>query len=73
MAENTKAIVPHYKWDNGLTLRDWRYVVRVANIDVSNLSDPATGSEHRKIDDSRSASNPKSWHGQAGLLHEPKR
>ncbi|HHK8874971.1 TPA: major capsid protein [Escherichia coli] len=28
----------HYKWDNGLTLRDWRYVVRIANIDVSDLS-----------------------------------
>ncbi|EHP6080509.1 hypothetical protein ABVS80_001141 [Escherichia coli] len=30
----------HYKWDNGLTVRDWRYVVRVANIDVSDLSSP---------------------------------
>jgi hypothetical protein len=28
----------HFKWDAGLTLRDWRYVVRVANIDVSLLS-----------------------------------
>ena len=28
----------HYKWDNGLTLRDWRYVVRIANIDVSDLT-----------------------------------
>lgn len=27
----------HYKWDNGLALRDWRYVVRIANIDVSDL------------------------------------
>lgn len=27
----------HYKWDLGLTLRDWRYVVRIANIDVSAL------------------------------------
>ncbi len=27
----------HYKWDCGLTVRDWRYVVRVANIDVSAL------------------------------------
>jgi hypothetical protein len=31
----------HYKWKIGLTVRDWRYVVRVANIDVSDL---ATGS-----------------------------
>lgn len=27
----------HFKWDCGLTVRDWRYVVRIANIDVSNL------------------------------------
>ncbi|MBF8177812.1 major capsid protein [Herminiimonas contaminans] len=28
----------HYKWDPGLTLRDWRYVVRIANVDVSELT-----------------------------------
>jgi len=28
----------HYKWDLGLTVRDWRYVVRLANIDVTALS-----------------------------------
>lgn len=27
----------HYKWDCGLTLRDWRYVARVANVDASDL------------------------------------
>jgi hypothetical protein len=27
----------HYKWDAGLTVRDWRYAVRIANVDVSNL------------------------------------
>lgn len=32
----------HYKWDNGLSLRDWRYVVRIANIDVSDLSVPGS-------------------------------
>ena len=33
----------HYKWDIGLTVRDWRYVVRIANIDTSRLtSDLAT-------------------------------
>lgn len=32
----------HYKWDLGLTLRDWRYVVRVANIDVSDLTKNAS-------------------------------
>lgn len=28
----------HYKWDCGLSVRDWRYVVRIANIDVSALT-----------------------------------
>lgn len=34
----------HYKWDCGLTIRDWRFVVRIANIDVTLLKkDAATG------------------------------
>lgn len=32
----------HYKWDLGLTLRDWRYAVRIANIDVSDLTKNAS-------------------------------
>lgn len=32
----------HYKWDAGLTLRDWRRVVRIANIDVSDLTKNAS-------------------------------
>ena len=28
----------HFKWDAGLSMRDWRYVVRIANIDVSDLA-----------------------------------
>lgn len=28
----------HYRWDVGLTLRDWRYVVRIPNIDKSTLT-----------------------------------
>ena len=32
----------HYRWDMGLTLRDWRYVVRIANIDVSDLTKNAS-------------------------------
>lgn len=27
----------HYRWDVGLTVRDWRYIVRIANIDKSDL------------------------------------
>jgi len=36
----------HYRWDVGLTVRDWRYVVRIANIDVSQLTKSgSTGSD----------------------------
>jgi len=36
----------HYRWDVGLSVRDWRYVVRVANIDRSLLtSDISTGAD----------------------------
>lgn len=36
----------HYKWDAGLVLRDWRYVVRICNIDVSNLvKDASSGAD----------------------------
>ncbi len=28
----------HYRWDCGLTVRDWRYLVRIANVDVSDLT-----------------------------------
>jgi hypothetical protein len=31
----------HYRHDVGLVVRDWRYAVRIANIDVANLSDDA--------------------------------
>jgi len=32
----------HYKWECGLTVRDWRYVVRIANIDTSALTKNAS-------------------------------
>jgi hypothetical protein len=28
----------HYRWDCGLTVRDWRYIVRICNVDVSDLT-----------------------------------
>ena len=33
----------HYRWDCGLTVRDWRYAVRIANIDKSNLTKDVSG------------------------------
>lgn len=36
----------HYEWNVGLVVRDWRYVVRIANIDVSSLkNDAASGAD----------------------------
>lgn len=32
-----KAYIDHYQWKCGIALADWRYVVRIANISVSNL------------------------------------
>jgi hypothetical protein len=28
----------HYRWDAGLTIRDWRYFVRVANVKIGDLA-----------------------------------
>lgn len=36
----------HYQWKAGITLKDWRYAVRIANIDTSDLTkDAATGAD----------------------------
>jgi hypothetical protein len=32
----------HYKWQCGLAVRDWRYVVRIANINVATLTKTGT-------------------------------
>ncbi len=32
----------HYRWDVGLTVRDWRFTARVPNIDVSDQDTPLT-------------------------------
>jgi hypothetical protein len=36
----------HYKWDSGLVVKDWRYIVRVCNVDVAALTKgAATGDD----------------------------
>lgn len=36
----------HFRWDMGLVVRDWRYAVRIANIDKSTLTfNAATGAD----------------------------
>lgn len=37
VAERMQALVTRYQWKSGLVVKDWRYVVRVSNIDVSDL------------------------------------
>jgi hypothetical protein len=38
-AGNTyQAYREHFKWEIGLVLRDWRYVARIANVDVTQLT-----------------------------------
>lgn len=36
----------HYRWDAGLCVRDWRYFVRIANIDRSALTTDASTGAH---------------------------
>lgn len=32
-----QALQTHYQWKNGLVVKDWRYAVRIANVNVANL------------------------------------
>jgi len=41
-----EAYQDHYKWQMGLCVKDWRYVVRIVNIDVTKLTpDAASGAD----------------------------
>jgi len=40
----------HYRWDIGLSVRNWQYVVRIPNIDSSALTKDASGSSADLID-----------------------
>lgn len=35
--ERMQAYVTRYQWKNGLVVKDWRYIVRICNIDVADL------------------------------------
>ena len=39
-----QAYATRYQWKNGLVVKDWRYVVRIANIDVSDMAN-ASGTQ----------------------------
>lgn len=41
-----QALVSWYQWKVGLCIRDWRYVVRIANIDISMLETASDSSDN---------------------------
>jgi hypothetical protein len=44
------ALVSQYIWRFGLVVKDWRYAVRIANIDMSDLTKDASGSSADLVD-----------------------
>ncbi len=49
-----RVLKTHYKWNMGLCVRDWRYVVRIANIDLKSLKikpDPDTAADGKCLID----------------------
>ena len=40
-----RAYVTQYQWKVGLVIKDWRYVVRICNIDISNLETASDGTD----------------------------
>lgn len=43
-----RALMDQYKWHCGIALRDWRFAVRIANIDISNLVAESSAANLRK-------------------------
>ena len=41
-ANRMQAYATRYQWKNGLVVKDWRYVVRIANIDASDMSNASS-------------------------------
>lgn len=44
-----RAYQDHWQWKAGLVVRDWRYVVRIANIDISNLVAESSAADLIKV------------------------
>lgn len=44
-----QAFRDHYQWKCGIALRDWRYVVRICNIDISNLTTESSAADLIKL------------------------
>jgi hypothetical protein len=48
-ASKYRAYQEHWQWKTGLALRDWRYVVRIANVDKSNLIAESSAADLTKL------------------------
>ena len=44
-----QAYQTHYQWKNGLVVKDWRYVVRIANINTANLVNESSAADLVKL------------------------
>lgn len=44
-----RAYRSHWKWEAGLVVQDWRYAVRICNIDVSNLVGESSAADILKL------------------------
>ena len=44
-----RAYQDHFQWKMGIVLKDWRYVVRIANIDKSNLVAESSAADLTKL------------------------
>lgn len=44
-----RAYQDHWQWKAGLVVRDWRYVVRICNIDISNLVAESSAADIIKV------------------------
>ena len=53
----------HYQWKMGMVVRDWRYIVRVANVELALLDDPTaqTALYHAMIKARYTTPNPGSY------------
>jgi hypothetical protein len=47
-----------YQWDNGLVVKDWRYVVRICNINTANLVAESSSGRPHQADGARGRSSP---------------
>jgi hypothetical protein len=45
-----RAYRDHYRWENGIAVRDWRYAVRICNIDTAALIADPTGASVKIIE-----------------------